>query len=331
MENIETKETEIDDVKKYDRITVQKEALQNALNNAGVDVPFMIQETFLGYKYRKINHKLYREDDDLPLKLIRIYYGLNPDEIRFSNMKKNFISHYVKQESELEAVHCEAERKGLGEMYKYIHNNNMDEIFEEARKSNYFCRNYTSFVLKQLHMKLFTYAPFPELAGSFRKGVAYLDNHVGVQLCEWSRINEEMDKLNGNVEALREMAKNVSSVEDRVAYLDLVMEVMCKLIKIHPFFDGNGRTIRCFINELLEKVNFPPVYIRANEKEAYNIALNLANLKGDYNLIKGFYYYKICDSIIELDINERVRKEDSVYKTKELVLTNKNNNNEGKQ
>ncbi len=38
--------------------------------------------------------------------------------------------------------------------------------------------------------------------------------------------------------------------------------------------------------------------------------MNKANNEGDYSEIKAFYKYKVCDSIIELDINERV-KEDS--------------------
>lgn len=36
--------------------------------------------------------------------------------------------------------------------------------------------------------------------------------------------------------------------------------------------------------------------------------MNLANNEGDYSDIKNFYRYKICDSIIELDINDTVRK-----------------------
>lgn len=74
------------------------------------------------------------------------------------------------------------------------------------------------------------------------------------------------------------------------------------------FADGNGRTIRGFINKLLEDVNLPPIYIKATERTEYHKAMNLANNEGDYSDIKNFYRYKICDSIIELDINDTVRK-----------------------
>lgn len=317
--NIAVEET-VDDVKVYDRTMAPKAILHSALTNAGLDIPFMIQEAFLGYKYRKSNHKLYKDDDELPSKLIRLYYTLSPDEVRFDNMKKNFISKYIKQESELESVHCQAEIKGLGEMYVYMHNNDMDELFEESRRTNWFCKNYTDYTLKNLHSKLYTFAPFPDYAGVYRKEDVYLPG-TGTELAEWSVIRYKIDEINEDVMRLKEIAKTVKTTEDMLNYLDMCVEIKCKLIKVHPFNDGNGRTIRCFINELLEEVNFPPIYIRANERTAYHNAMNLANNENDYSAIKGFYRYKVCDSIIELDINERVKKEDQETKAKELTLT----------
>ena len=37
--------------------------------------------------------------------------------------------------------------------------------------------------------------------------------------------------------------------------------------------------------------------------------MNKAKNEGDYTEIKNFYRYKVCDSIVELDINPRVRKQ----------------------
>ena len=47
--------------------------------------------------------------------------------------------------------------------------------------------------------------------------------------------------------------------------------------------------------------------------------MNRANNDGDYKDIINFYKYKICDSIVELDINNRVKKvkEKSIVKLKE--------------
>ena len=57
---------------------------------------------------------------------------------------------------------------------------------------------------------------------------------------------------------------------------------------------------------MLEDVGLPPIYIREKERSEYHKAMNLVNNEGDFTDIKNFYRYKVCDSIVELDINERV-------------------------
>lgn len=54
-----------------------------------------------------------------------------------------------------------------------------------------------------------------------------------------------------------------------------------RFVFIHPFFDGNGRTVRLAMNLLLMKDGFPPAIILINDQKKYYEALNLAN-KGDY-------------------------------------------------
>ena len=55
-----------------------------------------------------------------------------------------------------------------------------------------------------------------------------------------------------------------------------------KLVWIHPFFDGNGRTVRLLFNLLLMKEGFPPAIILKNDRKKYYDALNSAN-NGDYS------------------------------------------------
>src|SRR5699024_4841149 len=54
-----------------------------------------------------------------------------------------------------------------------------------------------------------------------------------------------------------------------------------KFVWIHPFFDGNGRTVRLAMNLLLMNSGFPPAIILSNDRKKYYAALNRAN-KGDY-------------------------------------------------
>ncbi len=55
-----------------------------------------------------------------------------------------------------------------------------------------------------------------------------------------------------------------------------------RFVWIHPFFDGNGRTVRLTFNLLLMKEGFPPAIILKNDRKKYYDALNQAN-KGDYS------------------------------------------------
>jgi len=55
-----------------------------------------------------------------------------------------------------------------------------------------------------------------------------------------------------------------------------------KLVWIHPFFDGNGRTVRLAMNLLLMRKGFPPAIILKNDRKKYYEALNQAN-KGKYH------------------------------------------------
>ena len=53
---------------------------------------------------------------------------------------------------------------------------------------------------------------------------------------------------------------------------------------------------------LFRLANIPPIYIENKERDRYGVAMQTAVGDGDLSLLKQFYYNKICDSIISLDI-----------------------------
>jgi Fic family protein len=55
-----------------------------------------------------------------------------------------------------------------------------------------------------------------------------------------------------------------------------------RFVWIHPFIDGNGRTVRLTFNLNLMRDGFPPVIILRNDRKKYYNALNKADL-GDYS------------------------------------------------
>ena len=274
----------------------EKELVEYFLNKMGLDIPFMIYQSFLGYQFQKSKGKISEMDDTTPTKLIKMYYSLNIGEIEFHNLRRNFRSKYVQNESKLEGVHGKEEIKGLAAVYDYLHS---DEI------SDYF----SIYSLKDIHRKLYSFAPYSEAGGEYRTMDVYLP-HTGINLCSWDLIPSALYNLSSNVDKLHMIAEEIrksGDVDLLLKFLDHCVDLKCDLIKIHPFVDGNGRTIRAFINKLLEDAGLPAVYINANEREKYERAMQLAiGEERDRRMIKTFYRYKVCDSIVELDIKNRI-------------------------
>jgi Fic family protein len=65
-----------------------------------------------------------------------------------------------------------------------------------------------------------------------------------------------------------------------------------RFVWIHPFFDGNGRTVRLFFNLLLMKEGFPPAIILKNDRKKYYDALNLPIMEIILNFIAYFQALK---------------------------------------
>ncbi len=83
------------------------------------------------------------------------------------------------------------------------------------------------------------------------------------------------------------MDELVDWINDVGNTLPLVVKVSIfhhRFVWIHPFFDGNGRTVRLLFNLLLMKEGYPPAIILRNDRKKYYNALNKAN-SGDYSKI----------------------------------------------
>ena len=61
-----------------------------------------------------------------------------------------------------------------------------------------------------------------------------------------------------------------------------------KLVSIHPFIDGNGRTARLLMNLLLIQQGYPPAVIRKEDRQSYINAIEKGQKTGDLS-----DYYKI--------------------------------------
>ncbi|MDD5151540.1 MAG: Fic family protein [Flavobacterium sp.] len=76
---------------------------------------------------------------------------------------------------------------------------------------------------------------------------------------------------------LDELIAFVNTNPQQLNDIELATVFHHKLVWIHPFFDGNGRTVRLAMNLLLMRSGFPPAIILKNDRKKYYEALNQAN------------------------------------------------------
>ena len=90
-----------------------------------------------------------------------------------------------------------------------------------------------------------------------------------------------------------------------------------KLVWIHPFFDGNGRTVRLAMNLQLMQEGFTPAIILTNDRKKYYEALNQAN-KGDYFKL-GLLMAQALERTLNIYLNALPGSEDQYREISSLV------------
>lgn len=78
-------------------------------------------------------------------------------------------------------------------------------------------------------------------------------------------------------EYLDDLIAYVNKNPQQLNIIELATVFHHKLVWIHPFFDGNGRTVRLVMNLLLMRAGYPPAIILSNDRKKYYEALNQAN------------------------------------------------------
>ncbi|MEP7166473.1 MAG: Fic family protein [Candidatus Woesebacteria bacterium] len=77
------------------------------------------------------------------------------------------------------------------------------------------------------------------------------------------------------------MSEYVSWLQKNTDHLVAVaVDAHFKLVSIHPFVDGNGRTARLLMNLLLMQAGYPPAIIRKEERTQYIASIEKAQLGG---------------------------------------------------
>jgi len=103
--------------------------------------------------------------------------------------------------------------------------------------------------------------------------------NAGVRIAGANFLPPNAQKVSG---LLDELIKFVNTNPLGLNDIELATVFHHKFVWIHPFFDGNGRTVRLAMNLLLMRSGFPPAIILKNDRKKYYDALNSAN-KGNYS------------------------------------------------
>lgn len=103
--------------------------------------------------------------------------------------------------------------------------------------------------------------------------------NAGVRIAGANFIPPNAQKVSG---LLDELIDFINVNPQGLNHIELATIFHHKFVWIHPFFDGNGRTVRLVMNLLLMKEGFPPAIILRNDRKKYYDALNSAN-KNDYS------------------------------------------------
>jgi len=85
---------------------------------------------------------------------------------------------------------------------------------------------------------------------------------------------------------MNNLIKWINSQKNKIHIVELSALLHHKLVHIHPFFDGNGRTSRLAMNLLLMQAGYPLVVILKNDRKKYYDVLSKADNEKYEPLVK---------------------------------------------
>jgi Fic family protein len=78
---------------------------------------------------------------------------------------------------------------------------------------------------------------------------------------------------------------------------EIAFEAHRRLLNIHPFNDGNGRTARLLMNLVLLRGGYPPIAVRPADRPAYLAALELAQSGGGDDAFNSLLYKRLNETL----------------------------------
>lgn len=109
--------------------------------------------------------------------------------------------------------------------------------------------------------------------------------------------------------------------ETKLHAVEFAAEAHYRLVTIHPFIDGNGRTARLLMNMILMMRGFPPAIIRKNDRLTYISSLEKSQLTHAEGNSKNDYF-KLISAAVDRSLNiylKAINGEDSEEENEKLL------------
>lgn len=203
-----------------------------------------------------------------------------------------FQNHYIYNDSRMEGVNTDQETAAEIVTDLRLNQQNSPYCIEENEAYLSIAGHYAMYqeILKEpvkdtcsvydtidLNRKLFSCYPHPEFGGNFRQ-----DNTLVLgakfETVPHQEVVMEMYKADLELQQVFPNRKDMTLS----SYIEAAVRFHHRLTVIHPYADGNGRTLRAFLNVMLIRAGITPLYIKVEEKKDYLAALEKADLEQDY-------------------------------------------------
>lgn len=299
-----------------------------SLQAMSIKICNLIGERFEQKLYNKLRNKLKpktkKNDYDISLdyilfkQLIDGYDFIQLTEVSPVKLKNDFLRHVITHDHMIENGHVTEER--ISEILAIIRIENTEELekiklneneIEVIGQYEMYSKLFDSFeisdtydLLTQLHKEFYKYAPYPEVGGMFREAPARISGTHVATTDPYLIPTETIDTCSSYDTSKAELVGNSLQIE-------LIIKTHHKLTVIHPFIDGNGRTLRALANYQLVAQTMPPVFLKLKDKDEYRQHLarmdNIDNNQSRHEYLTRFLIKEIIlsyDNVLTANTNE---------------------------
>ena len=181
------------------------------------------------------------------------------------------------------------------------HKEALDFLYEliDKNKKN----TISEYLIKQMH-SLVVKDSDKNIAGNYRAGNVFISGSSHVPPAGFE-IHQKMEEL----------VKWIQKEKNNYHIIELSALLHHKLVAIHPFWDGNGRTARIIMNIVTMNAGYPMAIILKNDRKRYYRVLSEAD-KGSYRNLCEFIAQSIIRSLNKyLEILKPSRKKEEQLMT----------------